>query len=249
MANLGELLASYPRVRNPLPSEWQRIYEITYKESRGGKTALYKLTQRLETWMHRQVLAAGYTARLLEIGAGTLNHLRHEANVGHYAIIEPFKDLYAESSDKRRIESFYTDIDEIPDIEQFDRIISIAVLEHIVDLPRAVARAGLLLKGGGTFSAGIPSEGGLLWGASWRFTVGLNAWIKHGLDYGDLMRYEHVSDAPEIVEVVRYFFRNCKVKRFPLPFHHLSLYSNIVASDPIRERCEDYYYQRLNHNK
>jgi len=243
MNKMSELLNSYPRTRDPLPTAWQKIYEATYKESRGGKTLLYKLTQNLESWMHRRVRAGGRTERLLEIGAGTLNHVRHEADIGRYDVVEPFRELYAESPDTVRIGSFYSDIAEIPDTERFDRIVSVAVLEHILNLPNAVARAGLLLKDGGVFAAGIPSEGGFLWGFSWRASVGLAARIKHRLDYGDLMRHEHVSTAPEIIAVVSYFFRNCKVSRFPFSLYHLSLYSCIIASDPIRERCIEYAKQ------
>lgn len=241
---MDELLASYPRKRTALSAAWQKIYAETYKQSRGGKTLLYKLTQKLESWMHRQVSAAGRTRRLLEIGAGTLNHVQYEKDIDRYDVIEPFLELYAGSPDIVRISSFYSDIAEIPATERFDRIASVAVLEHILDLPHAVARAGLLLDEGGIFAAGIPSEGGFLWGLSWRASVGLAARIKHGLDYGDLMRHEHVSEAPEIIAVVRHFFRNCEVRRFPLPFYNLSLYSCIIASDPIIDRCLAYARQR-----
>ena len=244
MNNLDGLLTTYPRTRIPLPAAWQRVYEETYKESRGGKTLLYKLTQELEGWMHRQVRTSGHTGRLLEIGAGTLNHVRHETDVGRYDVIEPFHELYAGSPYASRIGRFYSDIADIPDTERFDRIVSVAVLEHILDLPYAVARAGLLLEEGGTFAAGIPSEGGFLWGFSWRASVGLAARIKHGLDYGDLMRHEHVSTAPEIIGIVSHFFRSCEIRRFPLPLYHMSLYSCIIASDPIRERCLEFGKQR-----
>lgn len=244
MKILGGILASYPRKRISLPAAWQKIYAETYKQSRGGKTFLYNLTQKLESWMHRQVSVSGHTGRLLEIGAGTLNHVRYEIDIGRYDVIEPFLELYAGSQDAARISSFYSDIAEIPASERFDRIVSVAVLEHILDLPHVIARAGLLLEEGGTFAAGIPSEGGFMWGFTWRASVGLAARIKHGLDYGDLMRHEHVSKAPEIIAVVSHFFRNCKVRRFPFSFHHLSLYSCIIASDPIRERCLEYAQQR-----
>lgn len=243
MKILDELLATYPRSRIPLPAAWQQIYEKTYKESRGGKTLLYKLTQLLESWMHRQVRFLGRTERLLEIGAGTLNHVRFETDIGRYDVVEPFHELYAGSPEAGRIHSFYSDIAEIQDTERFDRIVSVAVLEHILDLPLAIAQAGLHLEEGGVFAAGIPSEGGFLWGCSWRATVGLSARMRYGLDYGDLMRYEHVSTASEIIAVVSHFFRKCEVRRFPLPLHHMSLYSCIIASEPMKERCFAYIRQ------
>lgn len=187
--------------------------------------------------MHRKVRGASAGERLLEIGAGTLNHLRYEAGAASYDVIEPFSALYEGQSETRLVRQFYTDIDEVPLDHRFDRILSVAVLEHLANLPHVVARAGLLLGDKGEFKAGIPSEGGLLWTFSWASSVGLMTRITRGLDYGELMRHEHLSAAPEIIAVVRYFFRNCRVERFPLPWHHLSLYCAISASDADLDRC------------
>lgn len=238
MDEVPYLLKTYPRQRPPLPKEWETIYTDTYKASREGRTVLYRLTQQLEGWMHRQVLSKqDSTQQLLEIGGGTLNHVKYESSVQSYDVVEPFHELYLGQPDASHINRFYDDIGQVHLSNQYRRIISIAVLEHIADLPHAIARSGLLLEKNGTFSAGIPSEGGFLWGFSWRASVGLVAKAKLGLNYGDLMRHEHLSSAPEIIAVVRYFFKNCRVKYFPIPLHHLSLYACIEASDPILERC------------
>jgi len=235
------IIDTYPRPRPPLPLAWQKIYTETYKASREGRSLLYRITQKLESWMHRQVLSKRpHGEKLLELGAGTLNHVSYETSVAEYDVVEPFHELFEDKPERERIDGFYDYIAEIPEANRYDRIISIAVLEHVVDLPHAVARAGLLLSSGGTFNAGIPSEGGLLWGLSWKCSVGALTKAKLGLDYGDLMRHEHLSTAPDILAVVRYFFRNCKVTYFPFPSHHLSLYACIKASDPIVERCVAY---------
>lgn len=237
---MDQLLKTYPRTRPPLPDAWADIYVETYKASRDGKTLLYKLTQYLEGWMHRRVCSSTPTPRLLEIGAGTLNHVHYEASCDHYDIAEPFEELFADKEERSRIANIYENVFQIPLSNRYERIISIAALEHITNLPNVVARAGLLLANGGQFRAGIPSEGGFLWGFSWRASVGLKARLKYGLDYGDLMRHEHVSSAPEILSVVGHFFRNCEVTRFPTPWHSLSLYACIQASDPIHDVCEKY---------
>ena len=33
-------------------------------------------------------------SKILEIGAGTLNHLKYEKNFSEYDIVEPFKNLF-----------------------------------------------------------------------------------------------------------------------------------------------------------
>lgn len=240
-----KLFDTYPRSHPPLPERWQAIYEETYKASRDGGTFLYRLTQSLEAWMHRKVSSAGCPeSKILEIGAGTLNHIDYEPNAISYDIIEPFRELYLNRKELCRVGQIFDDIDRVPLFTEYGKILSVAVLEHISNLPGVVARAGLLLNKGGVFCAGIPSEGGFLWGLGWRATVGVVARLKLGLNYGDLMRHEHLSTAPEIIAVVRYFFKQVEVSRFPLPFHHLSLYSCIRASDPIEDRCRGFLHDR-----
>jgi hypothetical protein len=51
------------------------------------------------------------------------------------------------------------------------------------------------------------------------------------------MRHEHVNAAPEIIAVVRHLFRDVRVSRFPLPWHHFSFYAYLEARDPVLERC------------
>jgi hypothetical protein len=139
-----------------------------------------------------------------------------------------------------RIRNIYHDVSEIPSDQKYDRITSIAALEHIEDLPRLTAMSGLILKPDGTFCAGIPSEGGFLWGFAWRTSVGLSFRLRTGMNYGELMRHEHVSGAKDIIAVVRHFFDNVYVSRFPFPLHHFSLYGYIEAGSPNVERCRDY---------
>ena len=215
MDQAASLLSTFPRERPPLTAAHQAVYAREYKLNRDGALAAAGLAQRLERWMHRQV-AAGAGGATLELGAGTLNHLPHEPEQGDYDIVE------------------------IPDDTRYRRIISIAVLEHMVDLPRELARAGLLLDEGGAFQAGIPSEGGLAWWLGWRCTTGVSYWLRNRLDYGILMRHEHVNNAAEIVLLIRHFFEDVRIKRFPLPFHQLSFYTYIAARKPNVNRCRDY---------
>jgi hypothetical protein len=109
--------------------------------------------------MHEQV-AAFHGAHLLELGAGTLNHVPYEHNVETYDIVEPFYQLFDGRPELASIRSVYQDISAIRD-RKYNKIASIAVLEHLTNLPRVIALCGLLLEPHGRFCAGIPSEGGL----------------------------------------------------------------------------------------
>lgn len=232
------LIASYPRARPALPEAHRRIFQAEYKANREGRDAASSLAQRAESWMHRRVaLDPAYPT--LELGAGTLNHLRYEAPEGDYDVVEPMASLLDGSAKLSRVRDRFATIWEIDPARRYRRIVSVAVLEHMEDLPGDVARAGMLLSEGGRFHAGIPAEGGFAWGLGWRVTTGLSFRLRNRLDYGTVMRHEHLSTDLEILAVVRHFFEHVRVWRFPLPLRHLSLYAALEASAPRLPRCRE----------
>lgn len=244
------ILARFPKQRPPLPPEFAAIYAEHYKSNREGTTAASSLAQRVERWLHTQVAAdltragADLTAgarrtgeiATLEIGAGTLNQLQHEPTVGPYDVVEPFEALYADSPQRSRVRAIYASIDEVPPERRYDRVTSVATLEHICELPAVVARAALLLAPGGSFRASIPSEGTPIWALGWMLTTGLEFRLRRGLDYGVLMRHEHVNTATEIETVLRYCFRRLSCRVFGLS-RGWSLYRFYECSDPDLDRC------------
>lgn len=242
MPSISDLLATYPRHRPPLPPAQQAIYVQEYRRNRQGADAVTSLAQKAESWMHRQIAAENSKGGdVLEIGAGSLNHLPYERErAGGYDVIEPFSALYEDSAHRHLIRDFYPDISVLPKERRYGRIISIAVLEHLSDLPAVIARAALHLREDGLFQAAIPSEGGFLWGLGWRLTTGLSYRLRTGHSYATLMRHEHINEAAEIITLIRHFFADVTIRRFPLPANHLSLYACIRAKKPRSERCRDY---------
>ncbi|HKQ40607.1 MAG TPA: class I SAM-dependent methyltransferase, partial [Verrucomicrobiae bacterium] len=141
-------LSNFPKERIPLPTEYEAIYLRHYRNSREGNSQILSLAQRAERWMHRQVardVRATPAKATLELGAGTLNQLPYEPLTAPYDIVEPFRELYETSADLGRIRRVYSDISELPLEPQYDRVTSIAVLEHVTNLPELVARSALLL--------------------------------------------------------------------------------------------------------
>lgn len=226
-SNIQRLLDSYPRQRPPLSTAHQRIFEAEYRQNREGKTLITHFTQKLESWMHKKV-ASIHSERVLELGAGTLNHVPYE-EVAHYDIVEPFKTLFLTSPYLNRIQNIYDSIHAIPGQNCYPRIISVAVLEHVLDLPAVIHKAHELLEPQGVFQAGIPCEGGFLWGLSWRLTTGIAYRLRTGLSYRTVMRHEHVNRCDEIITLVRHAFNNIKIDYFPLPFVHGAFYAYIEA--------------------
>lgn len=235
------ILSRFPKVQPDLPAAYDPIYKEHYRRNREGLSPASSLSQKMEAWMHRKVAAdvAGRnsTARTLEIGAGNLNHLLYEPDLGPYDVVEALTELPARSPRRNRVRNAYASADEIQN-ERYDRIVSIAVLEHICDLPHVVARCGLLLAPGGNMRVGIPSEGTILWRLGWGLTTGVEFRLRHGLDYGVLMRHEHVNTAAEIEGVLRFFFSEVRREVFGVAAA-LSFYQFLDCRVPDLQRCQE----------
>ncbi len=238
------VLDAFPKQRPALPPEIAKIHAAHYKANREGRTAASSMAQRAESWLHRQVASdvagfEGSAKATLELGAGTLNQLRYEPFVRTYDIVEPFTELYADAPDLGRVRNIYQDISEVPVDRRYDRITSVATLEHVCNLPEVIARSGLLLADGGVFRASVPSEGTWLWTLGWKLTTGLEFRLRHGLDYGSLMRHEHVNTAAEIEQVLAHFFDDIRCKVFGLS-KGISLYRYYECRHSVLANCRDF---------
>jgi hypothetical protein len=234
------MFEAFPKTRTVLPPAYRHIHRQHYVQNRRGDSLASALSLRVEGWMHRQVARDVIDGRsapcTLEVGAGTLNHLPYEPQRGRYDIVEPFAELYESADGAERIHTVYRDISEIPPGPRYDRIISVATFEHICDLPDVVARCGLLLKSDGRLRLAIPSEGTVLWKLGWKCVTGLEFKLRRGLDYGVLMRHEHVNTAREIEEILSYFFSSVRCTTLG-PSKALSFYQFFRCADPRIDRC------------
>ena len=124
----------------------EKIYAAEYKKNRDGESTASSIAQRLESWMHKKV-SQTYVSNdsslfdTLEIGAGTLNQIPFESIYGNYDIVEPMSFLFRGSQFLYRVRNHFSDISEIPLTTKYNRIISVAVLEHIEDLPQLVEKS------------------------------------------------------------------------------------------------------------
>ncbi len=232
----------YPKVRPLLPEAYQKIYSSHYKKNRDGATQATSISMKLESWLHKKVAedVVGLQENLptLEIGAGTLNQLQYEPAGKLYDIIEPFKSLFNGSSLLNQIHTIYDDISEIPSEKKYDRIISVATFEHILDLPKVVAKSILHMNPGAVMRTSIPNEGTIMWKMGTMVT-GFEFKKMYGLAYETLMRHEHVNDAFEIDEILNYFFEENKTSVFGLS-KGLAFYRFIASKKPRIDRAREY---------
>lgn len=236
----------YPKKRPPLPQAYNDIHENEYLINRTSNNVANEIARKLEGWMHAKVAAAAFKENetVLELGAGNLNHMPWEKTYLYYDVVEPFQKLLDASPNRQLVNNTYTKLSDIPKEKIYDRVISVAALEHMLDLPLELALSGMHLKENGLFCAGIPSEGGWLWKMAWKFGTGVAYKRRTGLDYAVVMQHEHVNSASEIISYTGYFFRKLTIKRFPLPSKNLSLYTSIIASNANKSRCEQFIESR-----
>ena len=232
--------SGFPKIRPTLPPEYQKIYLQHIQENRRGQSPASRLSTGLEGWMHRRIARdARDGLATLEIGAGTLNHLRYEPQQAAYDIVEPAHYQFTNSPFLNRVRNVYDDIKEVPPDTRYDRIISIATFEHICNLPEVVAGIGLLLKPDGQLRAAIPAEGGPLWKLGWKLTTGFEFKRRYGLDYEVIMQAEHVNTWREVAAVLNYFFRRVEFTSLGLT-RNLSFYQIYICRDPDLVKCSDY---------
>ncbi|ALG69513.1 class I SAM-dependent methyltransferase [Beggiatoa leptomitoformis] len=238
MQAIESLLARFPKQRPPLPSAYQAIYHQHYKSNREGNSQASRFAHRFEQWMHQHIAkdCETYTTpyTTLEIGAGTLNHLPYEKNHTAYDIVEPYTALYANSPLCPQIQHFFSDINEVT--QSYNRIISIATFEHLENLPLVIARSGLLLKPDGVLRVAIPAEGGFLWKLAWMISTGIEFRLKYKLDYGVLMRHEHINTWQEIHTLLTHCFTTVEQRVFGIS-PNFSLYHVYICQQPIESRC------------
>jgi SAM-dependent methyltransferase len=236
------LFRQFPKIRPPLPAAYVALYEREYLANRTSGGLANQLARRLESWMHLKVRSSARKASedILELGAGSLNHISWERAVAAYDIVEPFHALFEGSEKLASVRQIYDQISEIPPERQYDRILSVAVLEHMLDLPKEIALACTHLRDDGVFCGGFPTEGGWLWQMAWRYGTGAAFRRRTGLDYAVMMRHEHVNTAEEIENCVRYYFHDVAMVRFPIQLRFLSLYTFVLATGPHRTRCSQF---------
>jgi SAM-dependent methyltransferase len=165
----------------------------------------------------------------LEIGAGMGAHSKFEdlARQQYYCL------EYRRAFCDELLKLFPADRVRQGDIEQrqpwadgfFDRIVAIHVLEHLRNLPLAVAEIRRLLKPDGCFDAVLPCEGGLAYAVARKVSAERLFRKRFGMDYTPIIRNEHVSTLDEIVEELGRVFDVGTRRFFPLrlPIRSLNL--------------------------
>ena len=221
-----QICKRYPKKRITLSEEYLKVFTEHYVANRGGTGFANHISQKMESWMHKKVSSKiGFD--ILELGAGNLNHIKYEKSFTNYDIIEPFKELYQNSDDLKRIRNIYSSTSKVD--HKYDKIMSIATLEHLTNLPYEIELCKNLLKPNGIFQVAIPCEGEFAFRFASYLTSGISFKLKYNLDYRKIMDHEHVNSLYEIKTIVEHNFKVINFSRSPFifPIKNLSFYAYI----------------------
>jgi SAM-dependent methyltransferase len=159
--------------------------------------------------------------RTLDVGAGLGEHLDFEPahDQAEYVALELRPEMAEVIAQKHPYVTTVTgDVEQRLPFEDghFDRVIAIHVLEHLPNLPAALAEVRRVLRPGGAFAIVIPCEGGFGYSLGRRLTTQRMFERRYDTDYDWYIKTEHVSVPSEIVAELDARFEREHRSFFPL---------------------------------
>ncbi|MDA8218828.1 MAG: class I SAM-dependent methyltransferase [Dehalococcoidales bacterium] len=173
--------------------------------------------------------------RTLEIGAGSGGHLAFEdLSFQDYTALELRESMAARIRERYpQVEVLIADVQEhIPAADaHFDRVVAVHVLEHLPNLPAALAEVRRVLKPSGRFTAVLPCEGGLVYGLGHDLTTRRLFQKRYHTSYDWCIRFEHINTCSEIMEELARSFEVVKTRFWPLwiPITHANAIVGLVC--------------------
>jgi SAM-dependent methyltransferase len=178
--------------------------------------------------------------RTLELGAGIGGHLAFEPlELQDYHCIELRESMAEEIRRKYpQVVTVTGDCQKrIPyDDAYFDRIVVIHMLEHLPDLPAAVAEVDRVLTPGGIFSVVLPCDPGIAYELARKISAERLFTARYKVPYRWLIRREHINSPSEILHVIKSRFEIFDKAYFPLliPVINLNLCIGVTARKSTR---------------
>jgi SAM-dependent methyltransferase len=225
----------WPKVPIPLTKEQKCIREDFVKYWHEVLPSKYNAIEEFNHGYPAKRATRGLT---LEIGAGIGEHLEFEdlRNQTYFAlelrnemadvIRERFPNVTVITGDCQQRMPF--------DDGSLDRVIAIHVLEHLPNLPVAVAEVRRILKDTGTFQICIPCEGGIAYGFARKISAERLFKKRYKMKYDWFVKSEHVNLPSEILFELDQYFTIVGKQYFPC--HIPSTNLNLVIGLELRPR-------------
>jgi SAM-dependent methyltransferase len=174
--------------------------------------------------------SASPVAKTLEIGIGEGSHARIEQSENYFGVDRDTSLI----RERARVAGADVDVGLPFKSSIFDRVLAIHVLEHLANLPHALAEVVRVMKPGGVFSVVIPCEGGIAYTLGRNITSRRIFERKFGKNFDWIMAYDHVNTSWEILSEVRKKFCSVRTVYFPtrVPSVHVNLLIGMELQRP-----------------
>jgi len=225
----------WPKRVPPLSDEQEALADDFVKHWHEVLPQRYGLIERFNHTYPLRRLPDQPRFRTLELGAGLGAHLEFEPlDRQDYHCIE-LREVMAEELRRRHPEVTVVTGDcqkRIPyDDGSFDRVVVIHVLEHLPDLPAAIAEVKRVLKPGGLFSVVLPCDPGLAYELGRKISAERIFRRRYRLPYRWFARREHINSPAEILSLIGKAFEIADTRYFPLraPIVNINLCIGLTA--------------------
>ncbi len=168
--------------------------------------------------------------KTLEIGAGIGAHIAFEdISTQDYCALELRPEMAREIIKKYpEVRVTVGDIQGQLDFPSgsFDRIVSIHVLEHLPDLPRALNEIKRILKPKGFCDFVLPCEGSIAYSIARKISAERIFKKRYRTSYNWFIKSEHINSFPEIMDELKSSGFKTEWRKFfpiPLPFYWMNL--------------------------
>lgn len=212
----------WPKVSPPLTEQERTISDDWMRYWHQVLPKRYGLIERFNHTYPLKHLPDQPHFRTIEIGAGVGGHLEFEdLSRQDYHCVELRENMAVEI--KRRFPAVSVTTgscqDRMPyEDGYFDRALAVHVLEHLPDLPRAIAELHRLLRVGGILAIVIPCDPGFAYEFARQISSARIFRRRYKMPYMWLMRREHINSPAEIISVIRSGFEEIDRTYFPLGF-------------------------------
>lgn len=228
--------SSWPKTVPQLSTEQQRIRDDFMHYWHEVLPSRYSMIERFNHGYAARSWSAG--TKTLEIGAGLGEHLAFEpCQDERYCAIE-LRGEMAETIEHKypRVQTIVGDCQQRLPLEDasFDRALAIHVLEHLPDLPSAVAELRRVLTNRGQLVAVIPCEGGLAYGLARRISAQRIFERRYNVSYDWFVESEHINLPREIISELTERFEIVERRYFPLRLPVVT--ANLVIGLTMRPR-------------
>ena len=228
----------WPKVARPLSPEGRQIADDFMRIWHEALPAKFGIIERFNHGYPLRFLPECRPFRTIELGAGIGAHLGYEdLSIQEYHCVELRENMACEI--RRRfptVTAVTADCQaRLPYSDHFfDRAVVVHVLEHLPDLPAAVAELHRVLKPGAIFSLLIPCDPGLAYEVARKISAERIFRRHYKMPYRWLARREHINSPQEVLSVVQDSFAEIDREYYPL---HIPIVSaNLVIGLTYRRR-------------